>query len=147
MQRDCALRIAGRGRLTSFSMGYETGHPRRTSLLEYRHIIRPHALSQLPYWPLSRHRELLGAPVSSRTIAKRLAEGPLVSRGALRVLPMTPTHRHLHLQRYHARQDWTAVEWNQVVLSDDSRFDLSSNDYRVRVWRPRSKRHNPSIPL
>ncbi|GFT14972.1 hypothetical protein TNCV_4315621 [Trichonephila clavipes] len=31
-------------------------------------------------------------PMSSRTTAKHLAEGHLVSRGPLRVLPMTPTH-------------------------------------------------------
>ncbi|GFX76910.1 uncharacterized protein TNCV_3279451 [Trichonephila clavipes] len=37
------------------------------------------------------------APVSSRTIASRLSEGHLVSQRPLRVLPMIPTHRHLHL--------------------------------------------------
>ncbi|GFU83657.1 transposable element Tcb2 transposase [Trichonephila clavipes] len=35
----------------------------------------------------------LGAPVSSRTIRRRLAEGHLESRYPLRVLPLTPTHR------------------------------------------------------
>ncbi|GFW73878.1 HTH_Tnp_Tc3_2 domain-containing protein [Trichonephila clavipes] len=37
----------------------------------------------------------LGAPVSSRTIRKRLAEGHLGLRRPLRVLPLTPIHRRL----------------------------------------------------
>ncbi|GFW92601.1 hypothetical protein TNCV_519181 [Trichonephila clavipes] len=40
----------------------------------------------------------LRAPASSRTIARRLAEGRLVSRCPLRVLLMIPTHRYLHLE-------------------------------------------------
>ncbi|GFY23011.1 hypothetical protein TNCV_2182721 [Trichonephila clavipes] len=40
----------------------------------------------------------LGAPVSSRTIRRRLAEGPSRSRRPIRVLPLTPTHRCLRLE-------------------------------------------------
>ncbi|GFW28043.1 transposable element Tcb2 transposase [Trichonephila clavipes] len=39
----------------------------------------------------------------------------------------------------------TAAEWNQVVFSDESRFNLSSDDNRVRVWRPRGERLNPAF--
>ncbi|GFX94781.1 HTH_Tnp_Tc3_2 domain-containing protein [Trichonephila clavipes] len=35
----------------------------------------------------------LGAPVSSRTIRRRLAEGHLGSRRSMRVLPLTPAYR------------------------------------------------------
>ncbi|GFV10948.1 transposable element Tcb2 transposase [Trichonephila clavipes] len=48
---------------------------------------------------------------------------------------------------YHARGNWTAVEWNQVVFSDESRFNLSSDNNRVRVWRPRGERLNPAFAL
>ncbi|GFX73927.1 transposable element Tcb2 transposase [Trichonephila clavipes] len=40
-----------------------------------------------------------------------------------------------------------AAEWNQVIFSDKSRFDLSSDDNRVRVWRPRGERFNPGFAL
>ncbi|GFS62151.1 uncharacterized protein TNCV_476991 [Trichonephila clavipes] len=83
-------------------------------------------------------------PVSSRTI-QCLAEGHLGSRRPLRVLPLTPTHRRLHLEWCHTRGNWTAVEWNQVVFSDESRFNISSDDNRVRVWRPRGERRNPAF--
>ncbi|GFV43112.1 transposable element Tcb1 transposase [Trichonephila clavipes] len=60
----------------------------------------------------------LGAPVSSPTIRRRLAEGHLGSRRPLRVLPLTPTHQRLQLEWCHARGNWTAAEWNQIVFSD-----------------------------
>ncbi|GFW37513.1 transposable element Tcb2 transposase [Trichonephila clavipes] len=78
----------------------------------------------------------LGAPLSSRIIRRSLAEGHLGSRRPLHVLPLTPSHRRLRLEWCCAQGNWTAAEWNQVVLCDESRFNLSSNDNRIRVWRP-----------
>ncbi|GFW33370.1 transposable element Tcb1 transposase [Trichonephila clavipes] len=46
-----------------------------------------------------------------------------------------------------ARGNWTAVEWNQVVFRDESRFNLSSDNNRVRVWRPRGERLNLAFAL
>ncbi|GFV70474.1 transposable element Tcb2 transposase [Trichonephila clavipes] len=40
-----------------------------------------------------------------------------------------------------------AAEWNQVVFSDESRFNLSSDDNLVHVWRPRDERLNPAFAL
>ncbi|GFX81188.1 transposable element Tcb1 transposase [Trichonephila clavipes] len=87
------------------------------------------------------------ASVSSRTIRGCLAEGHLRSRPPLHVLPLTPTHRRLRLEWCRARRNWTASEWNQVVFSDESRFNLSSDDNRFRVWRPRGERLNPLFAL
>ncbi|GFU74894.1 transposable element Tcb2 transposase [Trichonephila clavipes] len=33
-------------------------------------------------------------------------------------------------------RNWTAAEWNQVVFSDESRFNINSDDDRVHVRRP-----------
>ncbi|GFW84666.1 transposable element Tcb2 transposase [Trichonephila clavipes] len=89
----------------------------------------------------------LGAPVSSQTIRGCLGEGHLGSRCPLRVLPLTPTHRRLRLEWCCAKGNWTAVEWNQVIFSDKSRFNLSSHVNRVRVWRPRGECLNPVFAL
>ncbi|GFW26513.1 transposable element Tcb2 transposase [Trichonephila clavipes] len=86
-------------------------------------------------------------PVSSRTIRRLLAEGHLGSQCPLRVLQLTPTHRRLRLEWFHARGNWSAGEWNQIVFSDESRFDLRCEDNRVRVWRPRGERLNPAFAL
>ncbi|GFW33803.1 uncharacterized protein TNCV_3588891 [Trichonephila clavipes] len=75
----------------------------------------------------------LQAPVSSRTIRRHLAEGHLGSWRPLRVLPLTPTHRQLRLNWCCARGNWTSAEWNQVVFSDKSRFNLSSDENRDHV--------------
>ncbi|GFU68010.1 HTH_Tnp_Tc3_2 domain-containing protein [Trichonephila clavipes] len=44
------------------------------------------------------------APMSYRIIRKRVAEEHLGSRRPLRVLPLTPTNRRLHLEWCHARR-------------------------------------------
>ncbi|GFU38301.1 transposable element Tcb2 transposase [Trichonephila clavipes] len=75
----------------------------------------------------------LGAPVSSRTIRRCLAEGHLGSRRPFRVLHLTPTHRYLRLEWCRAQGKWTTAEWNQVDFSDESGFSLISDDNRVRV--------------
>ncbi|GFW42835.1 transposable element Tcb2 transposase [Trichonephila clavipes] len=90
---------------------------------------------------------LLGAPVSSRTIRRHMAEGHLGSQRPLRGLPLTLTVRLLCLEWCRARGNWIIAGWNQVVFSDDSRFDLSGDDNRARVWRPRGERFNPAFAL
>ncbi|GFX88923.1 transposable element Tcb2 transposase [Trichonephila clavipes] len=95
-----------------------SGHPRQTSRREDRCIAQV--------------APSLEAPVFTRNIRRRLAEGHLGSWRALRVLPLTPTHRGRRLEWCRARRNWTAVEWNQVVFSE-SRFNLSSDDNRVHV--------------
>lgn len=126
-----------------------SGRPRQTSRREDRHIVRnarvqPTASSAAIQAQVA---PSLGASVSSRTIRRRLAEGQLVSRRPLRVLPLTPTHRRLRLEFCRARGNWTAAEWNQVVFSDESRFNLGSDDNRVRVWRARGERFNPAFAV
>ncbi|GFT19936.1 transposable element Tcb2 transposase [Trichonephila clavipes] len=91
----------------------------------------------------------LRALVSSRTIKRHLAAGHLVSWCPSRVLPITPTKSItlVCLEWCRALRDWTATEWNQDVFSDESRFNLKSDDYRVRVWRPTDKNINPAFAL
>ncbi|GFT86564.1 uncharacterized protein TNCV_641381 [Trichonephila clavipes] len=48
--------------------------------------------------------------------------------------PMTPTDRGQRLDWCQTRGNWTAAEWSLVVFSDEFRFNLSSDDNRVRVW-------------
>ncbi|GFW29791.1 transposable element Tcb2 transposase [Trichonephila clavipes] len=160
------LTEAGRGRLTSFSVEYETGNqslfqcaesftkpgsgrPRQTSRWEDNRIVR-NARVQPTASSVAIQAQVapsLGAPVSSRTIRRCLAEGHLGSRRPLRVLPLTPIHRRLRLEWCRTRENLTAAEWNQVVYSDEPRFNLSSDDNRVRVWRTRGERLNPAFAL
>ncbi|GFV97682.1 transposable element Tcb2 transposase [Trichonephila clavipes] len=84
-----------------------------------------------------------GAPMSSPAIRRRLAKMTF----GLRVLPLIPTHRRPRLEWCHALGNWTTAQWNQIVFSDESRFNLSSNYNRVYVWRLRCERLNPVFAL
>ncbi|GFW63865.1 transposable element Tcb2 transposase [Trichonephila clavipes] len=119
----------------SFTRRPGSGRSRQTSRREDHHIVRNARVQPTASSPaIQTHvAPSLGAPVSSRTIRRRLAEGHLGLRRLLRVLPLTPTHRRLHLKWGRARGNWTAAESNQVILSDESRFNLSSDENCVRV--------------
>ncbi|GFT06064.1 transposable element Tcb1 transposase [Trichonephila clavipes] len=67
--------------------------------------------------------------------------------GTVRVLPLTPTHQRLRLELCSARGNWTVAELNHAAFCDESRFNLSSDDNRVRMWRPHDERVNPAFAL
>ncbi|GFU90242.1 transposable element Tcb1 transposase [Trichonephila clavipes] len=107
------------------------------------------AYSKLLHQSPSRHMVAasLGPPVYSRTIRKRLVEGHFESRHTLCVLPLTPTCRRLHLEWCRARGNWTAVQWNIVVFSNESRINLIRDDNRNRVWRARGECLNSAFAI
>ncbi|UYV62988.1 hypothetical protein LAZ67_2002752 [Cordylochernes scorpioides] len=77
------------------------------------------------------------------TISRRLVANGLHSCRPLRRLPLTPPNRRQCLEWCRARSTWM-TEWHRVVFSDESRFCLSSDSRRVRVWRRRGERSNPA---
>ncbi|GFX99042.1 transposable element Tcb1 transposase [Trichonephila clavipes] len=81
----------------SFTRRPGSGRPRQTSRREDRNIVR-NARVQSTVSSAAIQAQVapsLGAPVSSRTIRRRLAEGHLGSWHPLRVLLLTLTHRRL----------------------------------------------------
>ncbi|UYV66895.1 FNTB [Cordylochernes scorpioides] len=81
--------------------------------------------------------------ISTRTISRRLVANGLYSCRPLRRLPLTPPNRRQRLEWCRARSTWM-TEWHRVVFSDESRFCLSSDSRRVRVWPRRGERSNPA---
>ncbi|UYV66514.1 hypothetical protein LAZ67_4001938 [Cordylochernes scorpioides] len=77
------------------------------------------------------------------TISRRLVANGLHSCRPLRRLPLTPPNRRQRLEWCRARSTWM-TEWHRVVFSYESRFCLSSDSRRVRVWRRRGERSNPA---
>ncbi|GFW53222.1 transposable element Tc1 transposase [Trichonephila clavipes] len=77
----------------------------------------------------------VGVAIVPQTISRHLAEANLKSRHPFRALPLTPEHRKLRLQWCQAGSMWNVTDWQKVVLSDESRFVLGTDDNRVRVWR------------
>ncbi|UYV83457.1 hypothetical protein LAZ67_23001097 [Cordylochernes scorpioides] len=88
-------------------------------------------------------QDTLDHSISTRTISRRLVANGLHSCRPLRRLPLTPPNRRQLLEWCRARSTWM-TEWHRVVFSDESRFCLSSDSRRVRVWRRRGERSNPA---
>ncbi|UYV68224.1 hypothetical protein LAZ67_5003434, partial [Cordylochernes scorpioides] len=88
-------------------------------------------------------QDTLDHSISTRTISRRLVANVLHSCRPLRRLPLTPPNRRQRLEWCRARSTWM-TEWHRVVFSDESRFCLSSDSRRVRVWRRRGERSNPA---
>ncbi|GFW86092.1 transposable element Tc1 transposase [Trichonephila clavipes] len=89
-----------------------------------------------------RMRVDVGVAIVPQTISRHLAEANLKSKRPFRALPLTPEHRQLRLQWCQSRSMWNVTDWQIVVLSDESRFVLGTDDNRVRVWRRPGERYN-----
>ncbi|UYV68035.1 hypothetical protein LAZ67_5002874, partial [Cordylochernes scorpioides] len=121
------------------------GATRVTSARVDRRILRQAvAAPQTTCTAILQHvQDTLDHSISTRTISRRLVANGLHSCRPLRRLPLTPPNRRQRLEWCRARSTWM-TEWHRVVFSDESRFCLSSDSRRVRVWRRRGERSNPA---
>ncbi|GFW95659.1 transposable element Tcb1 transposase [Trichonephila clavipes] len=124
-----------------------SGRPRNTNDREDRAIRR--VATSAPTTSLAsiqRHLPPSRHPVPSReTIRRRLTEVGLRSRSPLRRLPLTPHHRQCRLDFCRPRATWSVTDWRRVIFSDESRFSLSADDHRTRVWRRTGQRSDPAF--
>ncbi|GFT24455.1 transposable element Tcb2 transposase [Trichonephila clavipes] len=124
-----------------------SGRPRNTNDREDRAIRR--VATSAPTTSLAsiqRHLPPSRHPVPSReTIRRRLTEVGLRSRRPLRHLPLTPHHRQCRLDFCRPRATWSVTDWKRVIFSDESRFSLSDDDHRTRVWRRTGQRSDPAF--
>ncbi|UYV69135.1 hypothetical protein LAZ67_6002559 [Cordylochernes scorpioides] len=125
--------------------GWNVGATRVTSARMDRRILRQAvAAPQATCTAILQHvQDTLDHSISTRTISRRLVANGLHSCRPLRRLPLTPPNRRQRLEWCRARSTWM-TEWHRVVFSDESRFCLSSDSRRVRVWRRRGERSNPT---
>ncbi|GFT82381.1 transposable element Tc1 transposase [Trichonephila clavipes] len=65
-------------------------------------------------------------------IRRRLLQRGLQARIPLYRIPLTQNHRRLRLHWANVHRSWRA-DWQQVVFSDKSRFNLWHHDGRIRV--------------
>ncbi|GFS81603.1 transposable element Tcb2 transposase [Trichonephila clavipes] len=130
---------------SAWRVARQLGRSRQTNRREDRHIVRNgHVQTAASSGAI---QATVATSLSSRTIRRCVAEIHFGKRHPLRLPPLTPTHRRLHLEWCRPRGIWTAAEWKQGVFSDESRFNLSSDDNRIRVWRTRGERLNHAFTL
>ncbi|GFX24610.1 hypothetical protein TNCV_3343901 [Trichonephila clavipes] len=75
------------------------------------------------------HRKALGCKTSSIAAP--------ITCAAYDTHPPTPPFRVVSRRK----------EWNKVVFTDETRFNLSSDDNRVHMWGPRGEHLNPIFAL
>ena len=83
-------------------------------------------------------------PVSAKTVRRRLHAQRVYSRVAVRKPLVSPVNRQRRVRWCTRTLPWTAQNnWSMILFSDESRFNLSFNDGRVRVWRSAGERYIP----
>ncbi|GFT71340.1 transposable element Tcb2 transposase [Trichonephila clavipes] len=140
---DCVVRR----RLGQWIRKIDSGRPRQASCREDHQIIKNARVQPTASWAAIQTQiaPSLGIPVSSRTIRKRLVEGHFRSRPHYMCCPRRP-HMDESVLSGVAREE-TCLQWNGTTSPLDSRFNLSSEDNRVCVCRPRGERLHSAFAL
>ncbi|GFT56012.1 transposable element Tcb1 transposase [Trichonephila clavipes] len=63
----------------------------------------------------------------------------MLTRRPLLRLPLTGNYRRLHRQWCNQQWTWT-MEWNDAMLTNESRFCLQHHDGGIQLWRHRGER-------
>ncbi|GFW43978.1 transposable element Tcb2 transposase, partial [Trichonephila clavipes] len=95
---------------------------------------------------IQRHLSPSRHPVPSRENHKETTDRSwLEEPTSAKTLPLTPQHRQCRLDFCRPRATWSVTDWRRVIFSDESRFSLSADDHRTRVWRRTGQRSDPAF--
>ena len=78
---------------------------------------------------------------SDQTIRRRLHTRTLRARKPYVCVPLTQCHRQIRLN-WTIHRRWTQRQWNNVLFTDESRFNLEHSDGRRRIWRRPGERYD-----
>ena len=76
-----------------------------------------------------------GVLMRNETVKSRLHEDGMHARRPATGPILTTRHRRARLDFARNHQLWQDGDWAPVLFTNDSRFSVSTNDRRVRVWR------------
>ncbi|GFT88258.1 transposable element Tcb1 transposase [Trichonephila clavipes] len=84
-----------------------------------------------------------GKQISRKTVARRLRGGGLYARRPVVCVPLTRQHRTARLQWCREHHNWTEQDWTCVLISDESRFSLSSDCRLQQICRESGTAYRP----
>ncbi|GFV72364.1 transposable element Tcb2 transposase [Trichonephila clavipes] len=123
-----------------------SGRPRGTTPADDRYIVlQARRNKRQKAGEITRHTtQATGRPISRFTAARRLHGGGLFARRPVRCVPLTHAHRRRCSLWCREHRNWRDNEWGRALVTDESRFSLSSDSHRILIWRQRGSRNNPS---
>lgn len=100
-----------------------------------------------PFLPVSNSVNLLGLQISENTARRRLHEADVHCHRATRKIPLTDQHRDNRVAfALHQLNTASPEDWDRTIWTDEKVF-CSTDDRRLRVWRPRDHRLDPKYVL
>ncbi|GFW60497.1 transposable element Tcb2 transposase [Trichonephila clavipes] len=81
--------------------------------------------------------------ISRRTVYRRLNHVSLYARKPAVRIPLTSAHKLARLNWSLKHQHWSVGEWANLMFSDESRFNLSSDSRCVTIWKECGTRFEP----
>ncbi|XP_041373437.1 uncharacterized protein LOC121386560 [Gigantopelta aegis] len=119
-----------------------SGRPRITTPDEDRYIRTIHLQNRF-VTAMSTPTTALGHPISRRTVLRRLRRAGIRAFCPFRGMALTPLNRQRRLQWARTVRRWQRRDWERVLFTDESRFNMFRNDGRFVFidvgesdWRP-----------
>lgn len=122
-----------------------SGRPKKTSQRKGRFIVVTSRRNRFMSAPkIARQlRNATGVRISGQTVRNRLRSVGLKGMRPVVSVPLTQRHRRLRVQWATLHQRWIQRHWNEVLFTDESRFNVEFADGRARVWRRRGEWYDP----
>lgn len=137
---DTIARYRDEGRVKSLS---RTGRPVIASVRDKRSLVkivkknRAHSLLDVT----DKFNEMSNLSVSSSTVHRYLHELGYYGRVGVRKPLISEKNRRDRLAWCHLRKKWVD-EWNLIIWSDESRFEIFQSDSHHYVWRKPQEKYN-----
>lgn len=122
-----------------------SGRPRKTTVRQDRFIVttsRRNRFMAAPRVAEELHRAT-GVRLCGQSVRNRLRSANLRARRPLTAVPLTQRHRQTRIAWANTHRRWIQRQWNEVLFTDESRFNVDFADGRLRVWRRRNERFDP----
>jgi transposase len=119
-----------------------SGRPRETTLRQDRHFTLIH-LRNRSVNAVDTARRTPGIRnniISYQTVRNRLRQSGLRSYRPLKGMELKRRHRIARLQWARARLRWRRTTWQNILFSDQFKFNLKFSDGRVCIYRRRRER-------
>src|SRR6185436_18205547 len=84
--------------------------------------------------------EIINKPVSSRTIQRTLHQEGYSGHAAKKKPFISEINRKKRYGWCRMRKNWI-TEWNSIIWSDESRFEIFNNDSQNWVWRKKDEKY------